>query len=355
MSRSRPMTRRQRGFSLVELMVALTMSLVLLAGALSILYSSKLTNTENDRMARLQEAGRTVVELILRDARSSGYQGCSRPVYGDEFANGLASPSTLLWNFAQPIEGYEATGGSFVAASGSPALDTTIVPSATTGSDIIAFRSTRQGQPVFRLTSAVTNVTNALQVSMGAGSTVAANTPMIVGDCTGSAVFMATTFATSSSTAGTIAHALGNGTTGNLSADLPRGGFGIGSLVFPVQTVIYYVRDSATAGVGPTLWQRVGNNAPQELVQGVQNLQVRYGVDTDGDMLVNSYVAASAVTNWNQVVSLSIAVLVRSPDEAGVEKDNRTYNLLGTTLGPFNDRRQRAMFTTTVVLRNRTS
>ena len=44
------------GFSIVELMVAMTLSLVLLAGALSILYSTKLTSSENDRTARIQEA-----------------------------------------------------------------------------------------------------------------------------------------------------------------------------------------------------------------------------------------------------------------------------------------------------------
>ena len=36
--------RRTRGFSLIELMVALTLSLILMAGALSILYSTKLTS-----------------------------------------------------------------------------------------------------------------------------------------------------------------------------------------------------------------------------------------------------------------------------------------------------------------------
>src|SRR2546430_6052851 len=67
------------GFSLVELMVAMTLSLILMAGALSILYSTKLTSAENERVARIQEAGRTAFELIRQDARSSGYAGCARP------------------------------------------------------------------------------------------------------------------------------------------------------------------------------------------------------------------------------------------------------------------------------------
>ncbi len=139
------MIARQRGFSLVELMVALTLSLVLMAGALSILYSSKVTNVENDRLARLQEAGRTVIELMLRDARAAGYPGCSRPVFGDEFANGLNSSASLLWNFGVPLAGFEASGGTW-----SPALDAAVIPSAITGSDVLVLRTTRQGQPTFR-------------------------------------------------------------------------------------------------------------------------------------------------------------------------------------------------------------
>ena len=48
---------RQRGFSLVEILVSITLSLVVLAGVLAVMYSSKVTYMENDRVARLQEAG----------------------------------------------------------------------------------------------------------------------------------------------------------------------------------------------------------------------------------------------------------------------------------------------------------
>jgi len=56
-----------------------------------------------------------------------------------------------------------------------------------------------------------------------------------------------------------------------------------------------------------------------------------------------------------------VAVLARSIDENGVGKDKQTYLLLGGTAGnganygPFNDRRLRAVFTTTITLRNSTT
>ncbi len=128
--RATPLT--ARGFSVVELMVAMTLSLILMAGALSILYSSKLTYTENERIARLQEAGRTVVELVLRDARVAGYEGCTRPLAPTDFVNNLDDANSVLWNFIQPVFGYNASSSAWT-----PALDATAIPSATAGSDVI--------------------------------------------------------------------------------------------------------------------------------------------------------------------------------------------------------------------------
>lgn len=338
---------RQHGFSLVELMVAMTLSLLLLAGALSILHSSKLTYSENERIARLQEAGRTVIELVLRDARSAGFLGCSRPVNGDEFSNGLTNGTTsLLWNFGESVRGYEVGG----------TLPTDLVGVATgvaAGTDVLILRTTRQGQPVFRTNAPVTNTASPIQVDRQTGITLPAGTTMIIGDCEGSSVFRATGFTDVTPTTATIAHAAAAGAGNNASASLTRG-FAIGAQVMPVETVIYFVAPSGN-GTGPALWQRVGAAAAQELVEGVENLQVLYGVDTDNDLLANQYQAAGAVTNWNRVVSLSLALLVRSPEETGFDRDTRTYDLLGTPVGPFNDRRQRSVFATTVVLRNRTS
>ena len=53
-------------------------------------------------------------------------------------------------------------------------------------------------------------------------------------------------------------------------------------------------------------------HAPQELIEGIESMQILYGVDTSGDRLVDDYVKASAVANWNTVISLTIALLIRS-------------------------------------------
>jgi type IV pilus assembly protein PilW len=334
---------RAGGFSLVELMVAMTLSLVLLAGALSILYSSRLTFTENERLARIQEAGRTTMELIMRDLRSAGFQGCSRPVDPDDFQNALVNPTTLLWNFTAPIQGYDANAGAWT-----PALDA-LVPLATTGSDVLVIRTTRQGQPMFR-TNAATAAVGTISVDVPPGASIPDNTTMLIGDCRFSTVFLATGYAPAGATA-QITHTDVGANPANATTSL-NNTFLVDATVVPVDTVIYYVRPGTN---GPALWQRVGAQNPQLLIEGVENLQIRYGVDTNGDLVVDQYVAAAAGTNWANVISVSIAALIRSEVESGVERDSRTYSLLGTNVGPFNDRRQRSIFTTTVALRNRAS
>jgi type IV pilus assembly protein PilW len=333
---------RQRGFSLVELMIAMTLSLLLLAGALSILYSSRLTYAENDKLARVQETGRTVMELVLRDVRASGFNGCARPFQNGDFANDIAGgPASLLRNFAEPLNGYEV-GGTV------PTLHadlTGITPMA--DSDILVIRTARQGQPSFRSVTELLSPTNiAIEVAISAGDDVAVGTPMVIADCRGATSFIATSFTPGGAGTAEITYS-GVAAGGSLTR-----GFDLGSSVTPVETVVYYAAPD-TAGTGLALWQKLGALAPQELVAGVESLQFLYGLDTNADRVPDNYVTADNVTNWNNVVSLQMGVLVRSEQEYGNQVDGRTYSLLGTDVGPFNDRRYRSVFTTTVAVRNR--
>jgi type IV pilus assembly protein PilW len=173
---------------------------------------------------------------------------------------------------------------------------------------------------------------------------------LMISDCSAAAVFSATTF-TGGTGVATIAHS---------STDLGIP-FPVGARVVPVDTVIYYIRNSNTTRNGvtnPSLWRKVGSAAPQELIEGVENMQIKYGIDTDGDRLVNSYVDANdaAVSaNWNRVISISIGLLIRSVEPNSLTPDKQKYKVLDTEVGPFNDRYQRTLYTTTVALRNTTT
>jgi type IV pilus assembly protein PilW len=357
---------RMTGFTLVELMVSMTLSLILLAGALSILYSTKLTSAENERVARIQEAGRTAFELIRQDARASGYAGCARPhnaSYGWTYTTTGLNSNTLLWDFSNPVYGFEATG----ASTWNPALDPAIpaaAPVPASGSDILVLRTARPGAALFRVSAGGVSGSGAIAVDRDPNISLTTPTPMIISDCKSAEVFIASGFTPSGATA-QILHALGGTPAGN-SSDTLANSYQIGAMLQPIQTVVYYVASCQAAGgpcsgtSPPSLWQIVGTDQPggsqpQEVIQGVEAMQLKYGVDTNGDFLADNYVNANLVTDWKKVVSINMAILVRSIDQTGVEKDNVTYKLLDTNVGPFNDRRNRTVFTTTISLRNDTT
>ena len=67
--------RRQAGFSLVELMIAITLGLVVLLAVGSIYLGSRQTYRVQEDNARMQEAGRYALEVIGRSIRQAGADG----------------------------------------------------------------------------------------------------------------------------------------------------------------------------------------------------------------------------------------------------------------------------------------
>lgn len=147
----------KQGFTLVELLVAMTVGLFLTAGILSLFLGSKQTYTGNEAISAVQENGRYVLQQVEHELRQSGSLGCQRTLMlqkelpaagssarlmhgfsdGNRIYNALAlvdpvntNPNTtaeaLNWwlyniNDQAPIEGFEGTGSAF-AASASPAF-----------------------------------------------------------------------------------------------------------------------------------------------------------------------------------------------------------------------------------------
>lgn len=340
---------RQRGFSIVELLVAMTLSLIVLAGVLAVMFSSKVTYNENERVGRIQENGRAAIELILRDLRGAGFPGCAQPIPGLlQVNNMLANPTAAAWNLTQPLVGFEGSGGIWT-----PTLDAALFPNATANNDVVLVRTIPAGMPSMRVSASV-SPTAAIAVGKETDETLVVGTPAVISDCEFASIFIVGGFADGGATA-TISRSTAGGPPSNATTNLGAT-FAIGAQVAPITSIGYFIAPNP-AGTSNSLWRVVGNAAPQEIVPGAQALQIRYGIDTDGDaeVTVNNYVDANAVTDWDQVVSVSLALLIRSSEPNSSMLDTRQYRLLGINLGPFNDRYQRSLFTTTVTLRNRTT
>ena len=127
----------------------------------------------------------------------------------------------------------------------------------------------------------------------------------------------------------------------------------------PFMVLTYFVSPNnnvANGGDGiPTLKQvdQTGNVTP--LVEGVEYMQVDYGVDSNGDGAADTYTDCSActVTDWNNVVSIRINIVARNQDSTAGWSDSKTYALGSAgSVGPFSDPYKRHAFSQLVRLVN---
>lgn len=74
------------------------------------------------------------------------------------------------------------------------------------------------------------------------------------------------------------------------------------------------------------LWQKVGAQAPRELVQGVEDMQILYGVDTtnNGVIDVNQYRTIDTVADVNDIVAIQVRLTISSVDTLAEVGDRLT-------------------------------
>lgn len=364
---------KQIGLSLIELMIALVVGLILIAGVLSIFMSSRKSYGINSAVGQVQEHGRFALDFIRHDTRMAGYMGCG--VSGVNFSNQLKSPasSSLPFNFGNILTGFEYNGtapaGAFTIASENPApaaattawtpdLDTSLPLNgagyAIPGSDVLAMSMTQ-------------NLTNPPYITTIPSPTAAVfdvSTPgltigqiMVISDCVNTLILQVTGVGGGGTV---IGHDTGGAITpGNSNKDVPTSF--TGAQINTATAIVFYVGESTDGS--PALFQATTSPAaasgfqPQELVPGVENMQVLYGVAPAGAGTPTNYMTAAAVAAtpglFNSVVSVRVALLLRS-DLGAVTLPPAavTYNLLGTVITAPRDTRLRQIFTTTIGIRN---
>jgi type IV pilus assembly protein PilW len=321
---------RQKGLTLVEMMIAITLSLILTVAVGFLYVGTKQTYRSQESLSRLQENARYALEVISRDVRMAGYRGCAGST--NPFANTLNTPTAYPWNFAVPIQGFESTG----ASTWSPALDASIT-SPLGGSDVITVRSVQSdGVPVVAHASPTGDIT------VNAGSGLQQWEVALAASCTNSAVFQITNVPGT-----TVSHAATGAAPGNATANL--GAIYTGGEVIPISTKTYYLRSNPAGR--PALYRIEANNAAEELVENVAGMQIAYGEDTNGDSAIDAYNNANAVGNWGNVLSVRISLLVNTAEDS-LTPQAQDYTFNGATVtAP--DRRLYKVFTETIGIRNR--
>jgi type IV pilus assembly protein PilW len=183
---------------------------------------------------------------------------------------------------------------------------------------------------------------------------------LVASDCGYSTLFQMTGPAGTGLT--TVNHAA-SGSPGNCYLGLGRScsetqenhEFASGAILTPLSTSLYYIAPAAS-GSGRALWtvslNELGQLSNNEFIEGVDDMQLEYGEDTDADGVPNGYVTANSVSAWKNVVSVRISLLMSTLTD-NQSTALQTYEFNGATVTA-TDRRVRRSFSSVVNLRNRT-
>lgn len=340
----------QHGMTLVELLVAITLSALLIGGVLQIYASSSQTYRVQENIGHIQEGGRFAQDVLSRDLRMVGYRGCAGPDI--EINNLLNNASAFNWNFDEPIMGFTHDGSNWKPAL--PTLLNSLVPVPDTQSDILVLRMVNDRNAVLERQPGLQSNTPgspAASLKVAPGHDLSQFDIVMATDCTQASIFQITGPANLGPTSTTIVHNTGATSVppGNASTNL--GGDFEGGEIIGLVTRVYYVGANAAGELG--LYRRDGIANPQELVSGVERMRVQFGEDTSLSWLADEYRLADDVDRWDRVVSARLHLLLRGRDDFLVSVDDHpmTYAFAGGTFtAP--DRRLRQVFTTTVGLRN---
>jgi len=367
-----------RGLSLIELLVAIALGGILMGGAITLFINNRAAYEITNDMARLQESARFALHMMTEDLRMAGYVGCVNDFTKVNDNTGIAEGE--LASFAHAIEGYESGAAAWAPSGhvgGAPFL---------ADSDGITVRyfdgdrsrtGTLVDNEVINQSPQDANPTNPVIIVRTPTFTPTVGQLFSVADCGATDVFTVTATGTD---AGTGSPTLTANALQRSYESLNR------AMVAPAVGVRYHV-DTNPAGQ-PALFRTVADDTDptveiaEELVDGVQSLQILYGVDSDQDGLPNAFISAGesiADPNDNtrtvelldrndylSVVAVKIALLMTTVDAFGNTPDDQVYDVgderfcrAGLVAVPActrtfadDDFRRRRVFQTTVAVRN---
>lgn len=314
---------RQRGLSLVELMVAMLIGLIILAAVSTLFANSNKNYKTTDSLARLQENARTALQFITNDIRRAGYVGC------------MGSVDNVQVNLnGGNINGIALT--PFTGTEGGGSVSDTLTLHYVDLSTSVAVTASMQSESDV--------------VTLTAGHPFKQYDIVAVTDCDKTDVFQITNNAAGGTT---LAHASGSLPApyqGNGTATLSKA-YSTDARIMKFSQLTYQIQNGANGR--PSLFR-----AGQELVEGIENMQLLYGVRTGTTgRTPNSYRTFDNVPNWQSAVNIRVGLLAYSiadttTGEVGREVDTQPITLNATNISAANDKRIRRTFVTTVDLRN---
>jgi type IV pilus assembly protein PilW len=403
-----------RGFTLTEIMVALVISTILMAGVLTIMSSSKRTYALQSELSDLQENARFVMDEFSREIRMAGYLGCDS-VISDPFGGGSddetlkdkdgnefpSSDTLVITSFGEQLIP-DANENFFGTPAGTITLDSrSLVPD--DGQEITL--NDCGGSSVYEVDSVDNNGVMTLElldeldprkkpfrkfnkpVAIFMGSNISetlspASSENFSGtdeqiELSGSSLPEKCDTITISDPDGIQYYRVTEVGSNQITLDPKPRTFNTPVTItnLGANAAIVYKVDKTDNESGFALYKcdnacDCGTDPKEIFVEGVENMQVRYGIDTDNNNIPNLYATTPTIPGYTTVTSVSsirVTLLMRTLQkrfdlEGATDKDFRLDpTLTGYTNGIYNPQTDKAalesgyrhrMFTSTIKVRN---
>ncbi len=287
---------RQRGLTLVELMISVTLSLIIMAGIFQIFMSSKQTYRVQEALGRTQENARFAMDMLTHNIRMAGNIGCNKD---STITNQLAG---LLPDIGSGIEGFDIAGGNgsiftmYTDAAGNLSADDIIA-----GTDAIFIKG---ASGVSQQLTAPMADSDAPILLSGELTGVNAGDLVIIANCVDAEIFQVTGI---------------NADRDQINHNGLSQIYGTDAQVIPLAYTAYYIAPDPNSGIR-NLYQRsvgpmgaaLGVQPQTPLVEGVEDMQIFYG-ETIGN--TTAYNTANNVVDANNITSVRIHLLLATLED----------------------------------------
>lgn len=323
-------TLKQTGVSLVGLMVSLLLGSILMGGLITVFTSNQNTSRLIFDFGSLQEGARAANDLLESSIRQAGHFGGVDPM--DISANASLvitgkgnCNQQWITSTAEPIRAYDGAA-SIAAVTGLPSgcID---------AGDYV-------------------EDTDILSLKYGSTMDMAK-----LGGLDDDTVYVRTVTGSNEQVLGEIFKGTSTPTIGGSSDP-------VGTYNFKYTSELYYIRACSQKVNGvckddiPSLvrYQLDGTEFKEYLlIEGVEQFQIEFGIDSDADYNADQYLSSSAVSDWQQVISVKFSIVIRGADQDRNILDTKTYSLAGgIDFTPEDDDQtyRRRAYTKVVQLRN---
>lgn len=348
-----------KGFSLIELMIAMALGLFLVGAALNVMLTNRETFRTADELARMQENARTAFEMLARDVRNGGGNPCgtkpwSGPLPGSSLiANALNGAANLWWGDwdGGSLIGYE----NGVAPAGATPF-ATIVPAnnLVANTDAILVLSTNS-EEAFVNARQVADVTTNLRTIETVGHRIFSDDVLMVCDYRSTSIFQVVVNSAlpapppppppqpgAPPPSLLIAPTAGGANPGNATANLglsvppavpPARVFDNGALMAKLYASFWYVGTNGRGGNSLFRVSMTGNPAnirTDEIVDDVLDLEISYLLRTVGPAgpVRQDFVPGNNVPSWvpnavEQPQAVRITLTLQSRNQVGVDAANQ--------------------------------